>query len=145
MNQNPTQKGTKKELEMFRKTLLVLTLVLMTFGVACAKKDTTPPRVVKTFPQNESQEVDPSLEEIAVVFNEEMMDQNWSWAYEDKNKFPQITGQAYYTENNTKNILPVKLEPNKEYVIWINTSQFKNFKDKSGNSAVPFKFTFKTN
>jgi len=40
--------------------------------------------------------------------------------------------------------LPVKLEPNKEYVIWINTSNLKNFKDKSGNPALPFKFTFKT-
>ena len=72
------------------------------------------------------------------------MDQSWSWAYEDKSKFPQIIGQAYYTENNTSNVLPVKLEPNKDYVIWINTVNHKNFKDKNGNSAVPFKFTFKT-
>jgi len=92
----------------------------------------------------ESKNVDPSLSEISVTFNEEMMDQSWSWAYEDKNKFPQITGQAYYSRNNTTNILPVKLEPNKEYVIWINTSNLKNFKDKSGNPALPFKFTFKT-
>jgi hypothetical protein len=73
-----------------------------------------------------------------------MKDGNWSWAYKDKSKFPQISGQAYYTDNNTKNILPVKLESNKEYVIWINTEQFNNFKDKSGNPAFPFKFTFKT-
>ena len=129
---------------MSQKFLLVLVISLINLVVACGKKDTTPPRVVRTFPQNESQNVEPSLTEISVVFNEEMMPQSWSWAYEDKNQFPQITGQAYYAENHTQNILPVKLEPNREYVIWINTSKFKNFKDKSGNSAVPFKFTFKT-
>lgn len=112
--------------------------------MACAEKDTMPPRVVHTFPVNGSQEVDPSITEISVTFDKEMMDGNWSWAYTEKNEFPQITGQAYYRDNNTKNVLPVKLEPNKEYVIWINSAKHKNFKDTSGNSAFPFKFTFKT-
>ncbi len=129
---------------MIKKAFLVLALVLIIFGIACAQEDSKPPRVVSTFPQNESQNVDPSIEEISVTFNEEMMDGNWSWAYEDKSKFPQIVGQAYYTDNNTKNILPVKLEPNKEYVIWINSADYKNFKNKKGIPAVPFKFTFKT-
>ena len=129
---------------MIRKALLILVLILINLGVTCGEKDSKSPRVVSTFPQNESNNVDSSLSEISVTFNEEMMDQSWSWAYEDKNKFPQITGQAYYSRNNTENILPVKLEPNKEYAIWINTSNLKNFKDKSGNSALPFKFTFKT-
>ncbi len=129
---------------MIRKALFLLVVIMIIFGIGCEKKDSTPPRVVSTFPQNESQNVDPYIKEISVTFNEEMMDGNWSWAYKDKNKFPQITGQAYYTENNTKNILPVNLEPDKEYVIWINTSNFNNFKDKSGNPAFPFKFTFKT-
>ncbi len=129
---------------MIRKALLISVLILINLGVACGEKDSKPPRVISTFPQNESKNVDPSLSEISVTFNEEMMDQSWSWAYEDKNKFPQITGQAYYSSNNMTNILPVKLEPNKEYVIWINTSNLKNFKDKSGNPALPFKFTFKT-
>jgi hypothetical protein len=65
------------------------------------------PRVISTTPQNGDQKVDPSLKEISVTFNEPMMDGSWSWVYEDKDKFPQITGQPYYTENNTKNVLPV--------------------------------------
>jgi len=129
---------------MIRKTSLVVVLIVINLGVACAGKDSEAPRVISTFPQNGSRGIDPSVSEISVTFNEEMMDQSWSWAYADKNKFPNINGQAYYTENGTTNILPVRLEPDKEYVIWINTSKHKNFKDKSGNSAVPFKFTFKT-
>jgi hypothetical protein len=129
---------------MVKKASLVLALILITFGIACAQEDSKPPRVVSTFPQNGSQDVDPSIKEISVTFNEEMMDGNWSWAYDDIDKFPQMVGQAYYTENNTKNILPVKLEPNKEYVIWINSANYQNFKNTNGTPAIPFRFTFKT-
>ena len=129
---------------MVRKTFLVFALILIIIGMACAQEDSKPPRVVSTFPQNGSLDVDPSIKEISVTFNEEMIDGNWSWVYEDKSTFPQMVGQAYYTDNNTKNILPVKLEPNKEYVIWINSSDYQNFKNKNSIPAVPFRFTFKT-
>lgn len=129
---------------MKKITLFISALVLIAVSLACAEKDSTIPRVVSTYPENMSQDVDPSITEISVTFNEEMKDGNWSWVYEDENKFPQMIGQAYYTDNYTKNILPVKLEPNKEYVIWINSSKFQNFKDKSGNPSFPFRFTFKT-
>jgi hypothetical protein len=129
---------------MVKRAPFVVALILIIFGIACAQEDSKPPRVVSTVPQNGSQNVAPSLNEISVTFNEEMMDGNWSWVYEDINTFPQIVGQAYYTENNTKNIVPVKLEPNKEYVIWINSSTYQNIKNKKGVPAVPFRFTFKT-
>ena len=129
---------------MNRKGLLIILTSLLNLVVGCGEPDTQPPRVVSTIPENESVNVDPSLTEISVKFNEEMMDGNWSWAYSDRSEFPQMTGQAYYTENKTRNVLPVKLESNKNYVIWINSPKHKNFKDKNGNSAYPFKFTFKT-
>lgn len=129
---------------MIQKALLLLAIILLSFGTGCEKKDSEPPRVIQTAPLNGSQDVDPSLRELSVTFNEEMMDGNWSWVYEDKALFPRIVGQAYYTDHGTVNRLPVKLEPNKEYVIWINSSKFRNYKDKSGNSAIPFRFTFKT-
>ncbi len=129
---------------MIKKTVVIAMIVMIHAGLSCTANDSTPPRVVSTFPHNESRDVDPSIGEISVTFNEEMMDQSWSWAYEDRSRFPAMVGQPYYTDNNTKNILPVKLEPNKEYVIWINTGDYKNFRDKSGNPAVPFRFTFTT-
>jgi hypothetical protein len=128
--------------KMMSKTLLVAAALVIC--ISCTGNDTTTPRVVKTFPANGSQDVDPSLTELYVVFNEEMQDHSWSWVYEDQNTFPTMTGQPYYAEGNTKNILPVQLEPDKEYVIWINQPEYQNFRDNSGNSAAPFRFTFRT-
>lgn len=133
---------------MFKKYALVIAAVLLVFvsltNGYTAEKDNLLPKVISTSPQNAAKDVDPSLNEISVTFNEPMMDKSWSWSYEDKNKFPQMTGEPYYKDNYTKCVLPVRLEPNKEYVIWINTARFKNFKDKAGNPAEPYRFTFKT-
>ncbi len=117
---------------MFKKGSLIMVIVFVVFISVCSANDNMPPKVIDTTPENGAQNIDPSLEEILVTFNKSMMDKSWSWCYEHKDKFPQMTGQPYYTENNTKNVLPVRLEPNKEYVIWINTVNFKNFMDKAG-------------
>ena len=106
---------------MIQKVLFVLMIVLIIISVGCSSKDTEAPRVVDTSPPNGSQDVDPSTDEISGTFNEEMMDQSWSWAYTNKNDFPEMTGQPHYTNNYTRNVLPVKMEPNKEYIIWINS------------------------
>ncbi len=126
---------------MFR-ILIVFTIVIST--LSCAEKDTTAPSVVATFPPNASTGVDPSINEISVTFSEEMQDGSWSWAYTTKNKFPELNGDPKYNENYTKNTLPVKLDPGKEYEIWINSQKFNNFKDKAGNPATPYKLVFKT-
>ena len=125
------------------KKMMMLVLIIATICLGCGKKDTDPPRVVTTDPVNGSVDVDPAITEISVTFNEAMTNQ-WSWCTEDKETFPQTTGSAYYEDGNTKNILPVKLQPGKEYVMWINLGSHNNFKDKSGNPVVPFKFSFKT-
>jgi hypothetical protein len=106
--------------------------------------DTVAPTVISTTPPNGSRDVSPDITEISVTFSEAMMDKSWSWAYEQQDKFPQITGDPGYDASFTINTLPVELEPNKEYEIWINTSQFKNFTDKVGNPATPYKLMFKT-
>jgi len=93
---------------MKKRAFLVFLLMATNVAVAGGEQDSRPPRVVSTSPQNGSMDVDPSLNEISVTFNEEMTDGNWSWVYEDKNTFPQIVGQAYYTEDMKKNVLPSK-------------------------------------
>ena len=102
------------------------------------------PRVVMTEPLNGQQDVDPAVSAITVTFNKPMTDGSYSWCYEDPATFPMTTGQPYYGEDGTTNILPVKLEPDTEYIIWINTEQFTNFKDISGNPVRPYRLTFKT-
>lgn len=130
--------------KMKENSLLFLTLALVIILTGCGEKDNSAPYVVNTFPENGSQDVDPSVNELSVTFNEAMMDGNWSWAYTKISEFPTMRGDPHYTENYTTNILPVKLEPNKEYVIWLNSEKFQNFKDRSGNPLVPFKLAFKT-
>ena len=41
-------------------------------------------------------------------------------------------------------IATVKLEPGKSYVSWLNSQKFGNFKDKDGQSAVPYLLVFET-
>ena len=111
--------------------------------LSCAA-DTTPPEVVTTVPANNDQSVDPSLSALSVTFDEPMKDGNWSWAYTTKETFPEMTGQPHYEEGYMKNVLPVRLEPNKAYEVWLNSSKFKNFKDKAGNPLAPYKLVFRT-
>lgn len=129
---------------MFKGYSSVVAMAIALLLCGCGAKDTVPPKVVSTSPPNGAEDVDPSLGQISVTFNEPMMDKSWSWCYEDKDRFPQMTNDPYYTENNTKCVLPVELVPNKEYVVWINTVNFKGFRDKAGNPADPHKFAFKT-
>ena len=123
---------------------VIILLSALSLSVYSAEKGTISPRVIDTNPKNGSRDVDPTLKEISVTFSEPMMDKSWSWSYEDKKQFPQMTGQPFYSENFTKCVLPVKLETNKEYVIWINTSKLQNFRNKTGVPSPPYKFTFTT-
>ena len=125
------------------RTLLILGLPVVLQLGGCAN-DNSAPSVLGTNPANGDQHVDAALTVMSVTFNEQMMDGNWSWVYESKESFPQTTGQPRYEDNFTRNVVPVALEPGKEYVVWINSSGFKNFKDKAGNPAIPYKFTFRT-
>ena len=126
---------------MKTRILTVFTTILLL--IACAK-DTTPPEVVSTIPANGDQAVDPALSTLSVTFSEPMMDGNWSWAYTREEDFPEMTGQPRFENNNTINLRPVKLESNKRYIVWINSTKFMNFKDKSGNPSEPYRLTFKT-
>lgn len=129
---------------MKRLYYFLITVVTITICISCTETDSDAPNVIETFPVSGSTDVDPSISEISVTFDEAMTDGNWSWAYTNKNQFPEMNGQAYYESGLTKNILPVKLESNKEYEIWINSEKFKNFKDQAGNSSIPFRLVFKT-
>lgn len=130
-----------------KKTLFAsMALVGCVFVIQAASLtlESAPPVVVKTVPQAGATDVDPGLGHIEVTFSKKMKDQNWSWVQWDAKTFPQILGSARYSEDYRTCSLPVKLEPGKPYVIWINTEKFSNFKDTDGNSAVPYLLTFKT-
>ena len=122
----------------------ILALLSISFLLSACTQDSIPPEVVSTIPANGDQSVDPKLTTLSVTFSEPMMDGNWSWAYDTEESFPQMLGHPRFVDDMTRNVLPVRLEANKEYVVWVNSEKFTNFKDEAGNSAPPFRLTFKT-
>jgi RNA polymerase sigma-70 factor (ECF subfamily) len=106
--------------------------------------ETVPPVVVRTAPVAGTTEIDPSTTEIRVTFSKAMQDGTWSWSTLSKESFPEMNGKPRYLEDHRTCVVPVKLEPNKFYAIWLNSEKFKNFKDANGRPAVPYLLTFTT-
>jgi hypothetical protein len=104
-----------------------------------------PPSVVKTVPQSGDTTVDATVtKQITVTFSKEMMDGSWSWSNISKETAPVIVGVPKYLDDKRTCVVEVKLEPNKTYVLWLNSQKFGNFKDTEGNSAVPYLLVFQT-
>ncbi len=107
--------------------------------------ETMPPVVVKTLPVSGDTEVDPSLSEIKVTFSKDMLTENmWSWVKLDDQTFPEINGKVKYLDDKRTCVLPVRLEPGKAYVIWINSQKFNAFRDRDNRPAVPYLLVFET-
>lgn len=130
--------------------ILALMFVLITVVIAKEKVKITvktmPPSVVKTVPQAGNMEVDPLLKEITVTFSKDMMTEKmWSWCSQSPESFPEINkDNIRYLKDKRTCVLPVKLQAGKTYVIWINSRNFKNFKDTENNSAIAYLLVFKT-
>jgi RNA polymerase sigma-70 factor (ECF subfamily) len=104
-----------------------------------------PPVVVKTVPTSGDTAVDATkVTEIRVTFSKEMMDKNWSWSEISAGSALPIKGDIKYDADGKTCIAPVKLEPGKTYVSWLNSEKFGNFKGKDGQSAVPYLLVFET-
>jgi RNA polymerase sigma-70 factor (ECF subfamily) len=103
------------------------------------------PVVVKTEPQAGDTKVDAAnVTEIKVTFSKEMKNGSWSWSQISKETFPQTTGKPHYDKDQRTCVLPVKLEPGKTYVLWLNPPRFQGFVDTEGNSAVFYPLVFET-
>ena len=134
--------------------VFMLLLLVATSAPVCLAEETTeevsldalPPSVVSTIPQSGDTDVDPNLTEISVTFSKDMKTTGhcWSWCYVAESGFPALNGDPEYLEDNRTCVLHVKLEPEKTYAIWVNTSEFQSFQDPAGHKAVPYLLVFKT-
>ena len=82
--------------------------------------------------------VDSKLAEIRVTYSKPMTNGSWSWSTWGEENFPKTTGKPRYEADKRTCVLPVKLEPNKFYAVWLNSGNFSNFKDSGGRPAVPY-------
>ena len=57
---------------MIQKGFIASMIALAAIFAGCGESDTDAPRVVETFPPSGSRDVDPSINEISVTFNEEI-------------------------------------------------------------------------
>ncbi len=106
---------------------------------------TLPAVVVKTVPQSGDTQVDAAkVTEIRVTFSKNMKGRSWSWTQNSSDTFPKITGDIHYKKDKRTCTAPVKLEPGRTYVIWLNSKKFGNFKDGGGRSSVPYLLVFET-
>jgi Bacterial Ig-like domain len=102
------------------------------------------PRVIETIPANGATDVDPATSEIRVTFDKAMADGSWSWVRSSPESFPESAGDVHYLPGMKTCVMPVKLEPGTKYVVWFNTANYQNFKDREGRPAVPHLLRFTT-
>jgi hypothetical protein len=129
-------------------------LVMLAAAVFFAEADTAiaagpglhsqPPVVVATIPRAGDDQVDPNLREIRITFSKPMQMSSWSLVMADKASFPKIAGQVAFQSDGRIFVAPVKLEPGKVYVVWVNSSRHTNFRDQQGRPAVPYLLSFGT-
>jgi len=128
-------------LPRLRGMAAVAAATLALVGAAHAQ-DQSAPKVVATFPAHGSK-APPSVAELKVSYDHRMM-ASWSFATGGEKAFPEVTGPPSLSGDHITISLPIRLEPNHTYVVWLNTERYKNFKGEDGQSAEPFRLTFST-
>ena len=62
-----------------------------------------------------------------------------------KEHFPESgVGKIHYLPDKRTCVMPVKLQPGRTYVLWLNLGRFQNFRDAEGHSSVPYQLVFET-
>lgn len=130
------------------RTIPLLALGLLPASQAVGSDPTTvataPPVVVQTVPIAGSVDVDPALRELRITWSKEMLSGSWSFGLVTRELFPKATGQPAYLEDRRTCVLPVELEPEHTYSIWLNSPTLDQFRDKGQRAALPYLLVFQT-
>ena len=104
-----------------------------------------PPVVVKTVPASGDGAVDPATKEIRVTFSKDMLTRKmWSLVTVSQETFPKINGQMKYLPDKRTFVAQIKLEPDRNYALWVNQGRFIGFRDADNHPAVPYLLVFQT-
>jgi Bacterial Ig-like domain len=130
----------------FRRLSLLFLSACGAEGEAESEFAADAPVVVETAPHDGEDSVDSSLEAITATFNAAMDLEGWSWVTEVGRSVPSITGLPFYLDETTT-VLPVRLEPETTYVVWVNSPDdeaLRNFRDSKGVAARAHRIGFTT-
>lgn len=111
-------------------------------SVFAATAVAAPPLVVKAVPNDGDVAVSPATAEIVVTFDQAMSPGGMS-VVGGGEEFPEITAKPKWRNARTF-VIPVKLAPEHDYRLSINSDRFENFKNAAGESAVPYPLAFRT-
>jgi RNA polymerase sigma-70 factor (ECF subfamily) len=129
-----------------RRLIIVAVVVMASHGSAWSAEPqemsvaALPPVVVKTVPQSGDTKVDPSITQVRITFSKKMQNGTWSFCGETD----WMQGKPRYMSDGRTCVVPVKLESGKTYVTWLNSQDFRNFKDSRGQPAIPYLLVFET-
>lgn len=119
-------------------------LVFQTVGSVQSEESVAqPPKIASMTPVNGATDVDPTLTEIKVTFDQSMRDGSWSMTG-GGNHFPEIVGALHYDSSRTTWTAPVKLNPGWRYEFGLNSPSHQNFKNTKGVSMEPVYVAFQT-
>lgn len=81
-----------------------------------------------------------------MTFSKEMADKSWNWSSDTGRgaTLPSGENKPFYDKDKKTNGLPVKLEPETTYAVWLNNEKFTNFTDTAGNRSLPYLLVFRT-
>ena len=121
------------------KVLVTLALCL---AVISGPVFARPPRVIEMVPANGEVNIDPQLQQIRIVFDQDMSQQGFSVCGGGQ-KFPNLVGKPGWLNRRTF-IMKVQLQADHEYEFSINCPSAVNFKNIRGESAEIYPVRFKT-
>lgn len=117
---------------------ILLTILLTLPAVA------SPPKVVESVPANDATNVDPSLREIKVTFDQDMdMNRKGFSICGGGPAYPKIIGNPRWTSKRVL-VMRVALQPNRDYALSINCPSAHGFRSTSGEPAQPYPISFRT-
>ena len=100
------------------------------------------PRVVSMSPENNARAVSPRTTALVVTFDVPM-GAGFSWTGGGET-FPEGTGKPYWSSDSKTCTLPVRLKPNWNYRLGLNSPSHRNFRSASGKELTPMVWTFTT-
>lgn len=103
----------------------------------------SPPNIVATSPAVGATDVDPTLKEITVTFDQDMRG-GFSWTGGGPDFPPASEGQKAQWRDKRTCVLPVILEAGHYYRVGINSTSYRNFRSADGVSAEPSAIYFTT-